>query len=68
MSQILMRWVQVMVGQRIVPQSYHPLVDEMPEDKLVEHVDGIRATLARAVSTLPTHAEWIDRYWKASAP
>ena len=61
-------WVQVMVGQRIMPQSYHPIVDEMPENKLVEHVDGIRATLARAVSTMPTHAEWIDRYWKASAP
>jgi len=61
-------WVQVMVGQRIVPQSYHPIVDEMPEDKLVEHVDGIRATLAHAVSTMPTHAEWIDRYWKANAP
>jgi len=61
-------WVQVMVGQRIVPQSYHPIVDEMPEDKLVEHVDGIRATLAHAVSTMPTHQEWIDRYWKASAP
>ena len=61
-------WVQVMVGQRIVPQSYHPIVDEMLEDKLVEHVDGIRATLAHAVSTMPTHAEWIDRYWKASAP
>ncbi|WP_288380403.1 tryptophan halogenase family protein [uncultured Massilia sp.] len=61
-------WVQVMLGQRIVPQSYHPIVDEMPEDKLVEHVEGIRTQLARAVSTMPTHQEWIDRYWKASAP
>ena len=60
-------WVQVMLGQRIVPQSYHPIVDEMPEEKLVEHVEGIRQTLAHAVSTMPTHQEWIDRYWKAGA-
>jgi len=61
-------WVQVMLGQRIMPQAYHPMVDEMPEEKLVEHVEGIRTLLTRAVSTMPTHEEWIDRYWKASAP
>jgi tryptophan halogenase len=61
-------WVQVMLGQRIVPQSYHPIVDEMPEGRLVDHVESVRATLAQAVSTMPAHQEWIDRYWKASMP
>ena len=61
-------WVQVMLGQGIVPRSYHPIVDEMPEDKLVEHVEGMRTMLAQAVGTMPTHQEWIDRYWKAPAP
>ena len=59
-------WVQVMLGQGIVPRSYHPIVDEMPEDKLVEHVEGVRTMLAHAVGTMPTHQEWIDRYWKAA--
>ncbi|TQK02558.1 tryptophan halogenase family protein [Herbaspirillum sp. SJZ107] len=61
-------WVQVMLGQGIVPQGYHPIVDEMPEDKLVEHVEGVRRMLAHAAATMPTHEEWIDRYWKAPAP
>ena len=61
-------WVQVMLGQRIVPQSYHPMVDEMPEEKLLEHVEGMRTMLAHAVAAMPTHQEWINRYWKASAP
>ncbi|WP_020655105.1 tryptophan halogenase family protein [Massilia niastensis] len=61
-------WVQVMLGQRIVPQGYHPIVDEMPEDRLVEHVEDMRAMLAHAVAAMPTHREWIDRYWKAPAP
>jgi tryptophan halogenase len=60
-------WVQVMLGQRIVPQSYHPMVDEMPVEKVAEHVDGMRAMLAHAVAAMPTHQEWINRYWKAAA-
>ena len=64
----LPNWVQVMLGQGIVPQGYHPIVDEMPEDKLVEHVEGVRTMLAHAVGTMPTHEEWINRYWKAPAP
>jgi tryptophan halogenase len=59
-------WVQVMLGQRIVPQTYHPIVDEMPEDRLLEQVEGMRTSLAQAVATMPSHEEWIDRYWKAS--
>ncbi|RYE81414.1 MAG: tryptophan 7-halogenase [Oxalobacteraceae bacterium] len=64
----LPNWVQVMLGQGIVPHGYHPIVDEMPEEKLVEHVEGVRTLLAQAVATMPTHEEWIDHYWKAPAP
>ncbi|MFT7722893.1 MAG: tryptophan 7-halogenase [Roseateles sp.] len=61
-------WVQVMLGQRILPRGYHPMVDEMPEARLAEHVEGVRTTLAQAVATMPTHGDWIDRHWKAPAP
>jgi tryptophan halogenase len=61
-------WVQVMLGQRIMPQSYHPIVDDMPEEKLVDVVESMRATLANAVAAMPSHQQWIDRHWKASAP
>jgi tryptophan 7-halogenase len=61
-------WVQVMLGQRIVPQSYHPIVDSMPTEKLIEYVDGVRKTLADAVATMPTHDQWIEKHWKAPAP
>ena len=61
-------WVQVMLGQRIVPRGYHPIVDDMPEGRLVDHVVGMRALLAQAAAALPTHAAWIARHWQASAP
>jgi tryptophan halogenase len=59
-------WVQVMLGQGILPQGYHPIVDEMPEDRLVEHVEGMRKMLAHAAGSMPSHEEWIERYWKSS--
>ncbi|HEY0589159.1 MAG TPA: tryptophan halogenase family protein [Pseudoduganella sp.] len=61
-------WVQVMLGQRIMPQGYHPIVDDMPEEKLVDVVESMRAMLANAVAAMPSHQQWIDRHWKASAP
>jgi len=64
----LPNWVQVMLGQGIVPHNYHPMVDQMPDDQLHAHVDGVRTTLAQAVASMPTHQQWIDRYWKAPAP
>jgi len=60
-------WVQVMLGQGIMPQSYHPIVDEMPESKLIEQVEGMERMLAHAVAAMPTHQDWINRYWKAPA-
>ncbi len=64
----LPNWVQVMLGQRIVPRGYHPIVDEMPEDRLVEHVEGVRRMLAGYVDAMPTHQAFIDAHWKAQAP
>ncbi|MCV2370464.1 tryptophan halogenase family protein [Roseateles oligotrophus] len=61
-------WVQVMLGQGIVPQSYHPIVDNMPEDRLLEFVEGTRSTLANAVMAMPAHQDWIDKHWKAPKP
>lgn len=60
-------WIQVMIGQGIVPESYHPLVDQAPEQDLYRFVDGVRATIARCVEVMPTHQQFIDRYCRAEA-
>ena len=60
-------WVQVMLGQRIVPRSYHPIVDEMPEDQLVDYVDRMRRVIANCVDAMPMHQEFIDQHCKAAA-
>ncbi|QDH71675.1 tryptophan halogenase family protein [Marilutibacter alkalisoli] len=58
-------WVQVMLGQRIVPRGYHPIVDEMPEDDLVAHVEHMRQVIANCVTAMPLHQDFIDQYCKA---
>ena len=61
-------WVEVMIGQRIVPERYHPLVDQMPQADLEDLVDGVRKVLANCVEVMPPHQAFIDRYCKAPKP
>ena len=63
----LPNWVQVMLGQGIVPRGYHPIVDEMPEDRLLAHVERMRHLLADCAAAMPMHQAFIDRHCKAPA-
>jgi tryptophan halogenase len=54
-------WVQVMIGQRILPRGYHPLVDEFGAGELDEFVGGVKSLMERCVAAMPTHAEFIAR-------
>jgi len=60
-------WVQVMLGQRIVPRGYHPIVDEMPEDRLDQFIDRVRNVVASCVEAMPAHQDFIDGYCRAAA-
>ncbi|HET7062825.1 MAG TPA: tryptophan halogenase family protein [Rudaea sp.] len=54
-------WVQVMIGQGIIPRGYHPLVDELGTAELDEFVGGVKTLMERCVAAMPTHAEFIAR-------
>jgi tryptophan 7-halogenase len=61
----LTSWVQVMVGQGIVPQGYHPLVDAVSEQDVLGLAESVRQVVAACVAAMPTHEQFIDRYCKA---
>ncbi len=61
-------WVQVMIGQGILPQRYHPVVDQLPAKELDELVGNVRKVVATCVDAMPPHQAFIDRYCKAAAP
>lgn len=54
-------WVQVLLGQGVLPQRYHPIVDLLDERECSGMVEGVRALLARAAAVMPSHAEFIAR-------
>jgi tryptophan halogenase len=63
----LTSWVQVMIGQRIVPGGYHPLVDAVPANELVKLGESVRGVVASCVAAMPEHEQFIARYCQASA-
>ena len=55
-------WVQVMLGQGIVPDQYHPIVDMMPDAELEQFLSSIRDSVKRIVDQLPPHQTFISSY------
>lgn len=58
-------WVQVMVGQRIVPTKYHPVVDRMIDKDLYEFVGHVEKVMRGCVDAMPSHQAFIDKWCKA---
>jgi tryptophan halogenase len=58
-------WIQVMLGQGLMPEQYHPIVDEMTDEELRHFLHGAEASVAKLVSRLPQHQAFIDHYCKA---
>lgn len=58
-------WVQVMLGQNLVPRSYHPMADRINERQLKEFFGSIKAIIEKSTSPLPPHQAFIDHYCKA---
>ncbi len=61
-------WVEVMLGQHIMPRGYHPLVDQLTDEDLRRFVDSVGNTIERCVDAMPTHQAFIDRHCKAPSP
>ena len=58
-------WIQVMLGQGVTPESYHPVVDSMTDDALRELLMELKQSTEQKVDRLPAHHEFIDYYCKS---
>jgi len=61
-------WVQVMMGQGIEPQSYHPVTTKLSDDELDRLLGMIRRQVADTVAKLPDHHAYVARYCGADVP
>lgn len=55
-------WVQVMMGQGIMPKAYHPVATKLSDEDLDQLLAGLRDAVAKTVAGLPEHHDYVARY------
>jgi tryptophan halogenase len=59
-------WLQVMVGQGILPRRHHPLADNLPQAKLEDFLGSIHKLIGGAVERMPSHERFIAEHCAAA--
>ncbi len=58
-------WVQVMVGQGLMPRSYHAMANRLSSEQLGKFLGDVETLIARATQDLPNHQDFISAHCKA---
>jgi len=53
-------WLQVLVGQHLMPDHYHPMTKQITTQQLEQFLATIRQIIGKAVNELPLHREFIE--------
>ncbi len=61
-------WVEVLLGQRVVPSGYHPLVDTLTPERVREFLAGVKATIGRCVEAMPVHEQYVAEQCRSALP
>ena len=60
-------WIAVMIGQRVQPEAYHPVVDSMSDAELSQLFARVRSGISGLVAQQPSHLEFIHQHCRADA-
>ena len=58
-------WIQVMIGQGIMPLQHHQSADLMGDAELSHFLGSIKGAVDQTVSQLPSHQQYVRRYCAA---
>ncbi len=58
-------WIQVMLGQGIMPRAYHPIANKLSDEELEKLLVGLRDSVTNTVAGLPNHRDYVVRYCAA---
>ena len=58
-------WIQVMMGQGIMPAQHHQAADLMGDPELMQFLERIRNDVKQTVMQLPSHGDYVRRYCNA---
>ena len=54
-------WFQVLQGQNVVPEGYHPFADLQSPADTMDYLEGVRAVIRKCVDVMPDHGAYIAR-------
>ncbi|GGY68679.1 tryptophan halogenase [Cellvibrio zantedeschiae] len=55
-------WLQVLMGQRIEPRSYHHAPHVISDEEIRAGLDSMRSKIAEAVEKVPSHTDFLKSY------
>jgi tryptophan halogenase len=55
-------WVQVMIGQGIMPKRWHPLADTIEESRLRHFLEMTEQAYVQEAARLPDHGAYVSRF------
>ena len=58
-------WIQVFLGQGIIPQSYDPLADIQSDVQVTQFLGNIESVIAKCVDVMPTHEAFVAKFCPA---
>jgi tryptophan halogenase len=61
-------WIQVMMGQGLMPTSHHPISRQMDDTVLADFLGEVRKEVARNLMKLPRHHAFVKQFCPATPP
>ena len=61
-------WLQVMMGQGIMPKSYHPIAAKLGDKEIGIFLNTLRTRVEKQVEKLPVHEDYLKRYCWSKEP
>lgn len=55
-------WMQVMLGQGLSPEQYHPIVKTFKDNELHQFLKQMEDKIKQSVNQMPNHQEFLERY------
>lgn len=53
-------WVQVMMGQGVLPDNWHPLTNAMSDNEMIAFLEGLKGPIQERISGIPAHGEYLE--------
>jgi tryptophan halogenase len=54
-------WVQVMLGQGLMPKSWHRHVDQLSADQLKQFLSDVQTLITQTIDPLPAHQDYVAK-------